>query len=343
MVVDTREQSAAMRVGVVGLGLIGGSLARRLVLRGLDVVSWNHRDHPYAQAEADGIACVPTLAALVDADPDVVVLCNPLRAMPDILNELKPLLDAKPSITLTDVGSVKGMVRDQVRAAGLEACYVGAHPMAGNELSGWQAADPGLYDGALWAISVDDDTAYQRFLAVARLITEGVGNRVIVLDDATHDQAAALISHMPHVVATALINELVDDTNRNIAAALAAGSWRDMTRVALTDPERTRAMVQEDASNVEGLLRNMAQRLTDVADHLHRGDESSLRMFFAQGEPFRRYKAAVKAGGARRRSELQLPEHGWQRILLASACRGEYVTGFAGRDRVIVECAPAMA
>ena len=89
------------------------------------------------------------------------------------------------------------------------------------------------------------------------MIVDHCSNRLIVLDDATHDRCAALISHMPHVISTAMINELVANPNRNIAAALAAGSWRDMTRVALTDPNRTRAMVEEDAANVEALLRNM--------------------------------------------------------------------------------------
>ena len=141
--------------------------------------------------------------------------------------------------------------------------------MAGNELSGWEASDPTLYDDALWAITVDEHTEYRRFRAVADMIVNRCGNRLIVLDDATHDRCAALISHMPHVIATAMINELVANPNRNIAAALAAGSWRDMTRVALTDPNRTRAMVEEDAANVETLLRNMANRLTLVANAAH--------------------------------------------------------------------------
>ncbi|MBT1181155.1 prephenate dehydrogenase/arogenate dehydrogenase family protein [Bifidobacterium sp. CP2] len=342
-------------VGVVGMGLIGGSLARRLVERGVDVVAWNHRPHPYAEAEKDGIRCVTTLAALVDAAPDVIVLCNPLKAMPAVLGELKPLLDAAPGVTLTDVGSVKGMVRAQVEAAGLSDRYVGAHPMAGNELSGWTAADPRLYDDALWAVTVTDATDYGRFLTVARLIVDGVGDRLIVLDDDTHDKAAAMISHMPHVVATALINELTGDSNRNVAAALAAGSWRDMTRVALTDPDRTRAMVEEDAENVEALLRHMAARLTAVADLLRDeragtdngedGADAAARRamggFFAEGQPFRNYKArqrAVGDGMAARYEErdIRTGRDRWQADLLASARRGEHIVaiGDAGRMRV---------
>ena len=131
------------------------------------------------------------------------------------------------------------------------------------------------------------------------MITKDVGNRVIVVDDETHDKAAAMISHMPHVVSTALINELVANPDRNIAAALAAGCWRDMTRVSLTDPDRTRAMVEEDSLNVEALLRRMAARLTDMADQLHAGaaGEQDVMGFFAEGDPFRRYKAAVTHAG----------------------------------------------
>ena len=350
-------------VGIVGLGLIGGSLARRLTERGVRVIAWNHRSHPYAQAEADGIFCKSTLSELMDAEPDVVVLCNPLKAMPAILAALAPLMGDHPNTTLTDVGSVKGMVRDQVKAAGLGKCYVGAHPMAGNELSGWQAADPHLYDGALWAITVDESTDYRRFLDVAAMITKDVGNRVIVVDDETHDKAAAMISHMPHVVSTALINELVANPDRNIAAALAAGCWRDMTRVSLTDPDRTRAMVEEDSLNVEVLLRRMAARLTDMADQLHAGadGEQDVMGFFAEGDPFRRYKAAVtragitaaQAGTATAQQagttaagfperELAVPEAGWQQTLLFSARRGEAITGFVHPRQAIIQLRPAM-
>ena len=319
---------------------IGGSLARRLTERGVRVVAWNHRPHPYAQAEADGIFCKSTLSELMDAEPDVVVLCNPLKAMPAILAALAPLMGDHPNTTLTDVGSVKGMVRDQV-----------------------QAADPHLYDGALWAITVDESTDYRRFLDVAAMITKDVGNRVIVVDDETHDKAAAMISHMPHVVSTALINELVANPDRNIAAALAAGCWRDMTRVSLTDPDRTRAMVEEDSLNVEVLLRRMAARLTDMADQLHAGaaGEQDVMGFFAEGDPFRRYKAAVTHAGITAAQdgtataqqagttaagfperELAVPEAGWQQTLLFSARRGEAITGFIHPRQAIVQLRPAM-
>lgn len=334
-------------VGIIGLGLIGGSLARRLAERGIRVVAWNHRPHPYAQAEADGIFCKSTLAELMDAEPDVVVLCNPLKAMPAMLDSLAPLMVEHPRTTITDVGSVKGMVREQVEAAGLGECYVGAHPMAGNELSGWQAADPHLYDDALWAVTVDSATNYQRFLDVAALITKGVGNRLIVLNDETHDKAAAMISHMPHVVSTALINELSAYPDRNIAAALAAGCWRDMTRVALTDPDRTRAMVEEDALNVEALLRRMAKRLTDMADQLHDGDETDVIRFFAEGSPFRQYKSALThasdgAAESLPERELTVPESGWQQTLLFSARRGEAIIGFVNPRQAIIQLRPAM-
>ncbi len=342
------------RIAIVGLGLIGGSLARRLANAGCEVIAWNHNDRPYATAEADGIICKPTLATLAEANPDVLVLCNPLKAMPQILGALKPLINPETT-TLTDVGSVKGMVRDQVKAVGLDGCYVGAHPMAGNELSGWEASDPQLYDGALWAITVDENTEYRRFLTVADMIVNRCGNRLIVLDDATHDRCAALISHMPHVVATAMINELVANPNRNIAAALAAGSWRDMTRVALTDPNRTRAMVEEDAANVETLLRDMANRLTLMANVLHdmadanvrptEGDVRQMDRFFAQGQPFRDYKAAVKQPDYTERCEknkLAIPEDDWRRTLLESARRGEHIVRFEGEHDVIVEVRSAV-
>lgn len=341
------DTMTGMTVGIVGLGLIGGSLARHLVANGYRVIAWNHRPHPYEQARRDGIVCVDTLEDLAGhpgARPDLIVLCNPLKAMPDMLSRLAPVID-RTATTLTDVGSVKALVRQQVVAAGLGDCYVGAHPMTGTERSGFEASDPSLFDHTLWAITVDESTEYRRFLVVARMIAEGCANRCIVIDDGTHDRAAALISHMPHVVATALINELTDNPDRNIAAALAAGSWRDMTRVALTDPQRTRAMVDEDAQNVEALLRHMAGRLVAVADALHDGDDRIIGEFFAHGNPFRDYKAACARNQGATPSTAQIPldiVH-WREQLLESARRGEQVVAWPSDLVTVVERRPAVA
>ena len=152
--------------------------------------------------------------------------------------------------------------------------------------------------------------------------------------------------------------------DRNIAAALAAGCWRDMTRVSLTDPDRTRAMVEEDSLNVEALLRRMAARLTDMADQLHAGaaGEQDVMGFFAEGDPFRRYKAAVTHAGITAAQdgtataapqagttaagfperELAVPEAGWQQTLLFSARRGEAITGFVHPRQAIIQLRPAM-
>lgn len=326
----TTELPHAGVIAIAGLGLIGGSLARRLTMRGRKVIAWNHRDHPYQEARQAGITCVDTVEELAQAKPDVLVLCTPLKAMPEVLAKLAPVIDGRT--TLTDVGSVKGQVRDEVKAAGLNACYVGAHPMAGNEFSGYSASDPSLYDDALWAVTYDQATDYCRLLTVMDMICEGVGDRVIVLDDQTHDRAAALISHMPHVVATALANELMDTPERNIAQALAAGSWRDMTRVALTDPDRTRAMVEEDALNVSRLLHRMAERLTDMAEQLEQSAEhgdaqaqQDILDFFAMAQPYREFKAK------QRQNDIVYPNRGlsivadWRSELLESAKRGEHI------------------
>lgn len=339
------DTMTGMTIGIVGLGLIGGSLARHLVANGYRVMAWNHRPHPYEQARRDGIVCVDALEDLAGrpgARPDLIVLCNPLKAMPDMLSRLAPVID-RTATTLTDVGSVKALVRQQVVAAGLGDCYVGAHPMTGTERSGFEASDPSLFDHALWAITVDESTDYRRFLVVARMIAEGCANRCIVIDDGTHDRAAALISHMPHVVATALINELTDNPDRNIAAALAAGSWRDMTRVALTDPQRTRAMVDEDAQNVEALLRHMASRLVAVADALHDGDDRIIGEFFAHGNPFRDYKAACAQNqGASSTAQISLDRAHWRVQLLESARRGEQVVAWPSDLVAVVERRPAV-
>ncbi|MFE5308314.1 prephenate dehydrogenase [Isoptericola sp. NPDC056605] len=258
----------AGRIGVVGLGLVGGSLARLLAARGADVVATDVDAGTRADARAVGLRVADDLAGLCAADPEVVVLAVPLRAVRATAAELAPLL-AGGDATVTDVGSVKGPVRAAVVAAGLGDRYVGAHPMAGTEHSGFGASDAALLDAAPWAVTVADPGAAapdepRRLAQVLRLVTGPLAGTAAVVTDDRHDEAAALVSHVPHVLATQLLNAVAGAPVRDLALGLAAGSFRDGTRVALTDPARTEAMVTENAAWVAPALRKVVRDLEVV-------------------------------------------------------------------------------
>ena len=158
--------SKKFSVGIVGLGLIGGSIAKRLAATGsCKVYAYNRHQTMYKEARALGITCVESVAELARMQPNVLILCNSLAAMPEVLGEISRGIN-KQHTTLTDVGSVKGLVREQVKAAGLGDCYIGAHPMAGSEFTGWQASSAQLLNGALWAVSVDENSDFWRFCAL---------------------------------------------------------------------------------------------------------------------------------------------------------------------------------
>ena len=348
--VDDAEFSQNFSVGIVGLGLIGGSLAKRLAkLPECRVYAWNRNHDPYEEAENLGIDCVENVQDLAKLRPNVLILCNALFAMPSILQEIAPYID-KSRTTISDVGSVKTLVRDQVAAAGLQNCYVGAHPMAGSEFTGWKASSAELLNGALWALTVDNNTEFWRVANVLRMIVSLCKNRAIVLDDETHDNSAALISHMPHVVATSLANVLCDQPNRAIALQLSAGSWRDMTRVALTDPQRTRAMVSENRHNTAKLLRSVISELTFAANMLDQDAQTaddSEQEFFAKAQSWREYKYQQRnssktntnqsddmnqSDAANSRLWKYDSRSNWQKDLLESARLGESIVELFGSN-----------
>ena len=348
--VDDAEFSQNFSVGIVGLGLIGGSLAKRLAkLPECRVCAWNRHHDPYEEAENLGIDCVENVQDLAKLRPNVLILCNALFAMPSILQEIAPYID-KSRTTISDVGSVKTLVRNQVAAVGLQDCYVGAHPMAGSEFTGWKASSAELLNGALWALTVDNNTEFWRVANVLQMIVSLCKNRAIVLDDETHDNSAALISHMPHVVATSLANVLCDQPNRAIALQLSAGSWRDMTRVALTDPQRTRAMVSENRHNTAKLLRSVISELTFAANMLDQDAQTAddhEQEFFAKAQSWREYKYQQRnssktntdqsddmnqSDAANSRLWKYDSRSNWQKDLLESARLGESIVELFGSN-----------
>lgn len=227
-------------VCVIGLGLIGGSLLRAAAASGHE--TWGATASPVDMCAAHdaGYHVESTEAALRRAaDRDaLVVLAVPLTALREPLSAVAELA---PRCRLTDVISVKRPVADAVRRIAPSTRYVGGHPMAGRAASGWVAGSETLFHQAAWVVAVEDDTDPETWRDVAALALD-CGAHVVPAGPDEHDTAVARISHLPHVLAAVLA--AVGADGGPLAWELAAGSFRDATRVAATRPELVQAMCE---------------------------------------------------------------------------------------------------
>jgi prephenate dehydrogenase len=173
----------------------------------------------------------------------LIVLAVPMPAVSQLMAHLKTQAADCP---LTDVISVKGAVLREIRSAGLLDHYVGGHPMAGTAYSGWLAGDAGLFRGAPWVVSVDEHVDASIWAQVMNLALD-CGGVVVPAKSDEHDAAAASVSHLPHLLAEALAATAGEVP---LAFALAAGSFRDGTRVAGTAPDLVRAMCEANADQL---------------------------------------------------------------------------------------------
>lgn len=253
-------------VGIIGLGLIGGSLARRLSPTHT-VLGWDSSPSTAAAARTTGIAVADSLSGLCGS-ADLIFVATPLRAMPEMFAGISSAIADRGDVSVTDVGSVKSPVAEWARAAGLSSVFVPGHPMAGTERSGFDNADPALFEGATWALCVSSDFDLARWLQVADLLITSTGCKILSPAPDDHDEAAATISHAPHVISSAVLNSLGSDPHPALAAAMAAGSFASMTRVAGTNPDRTEAMVVENGEKTAVRLRELATQLEMVAARL---------------------------------------------------------------------------
>ncbi|MFN3601501.1 MAG: prephenate dehydrogenase [Dietzia sp.] len=284
--------TAVADVCVLGAGLIGGSLLRAL---GPDrAFGWNRSATGAEAASAAGVDVstdlADTLRRAAQADA-LVVVGVPLPALGAILDAVA---EHAPGVALTDVVSVKGPVLAAVRERGLGARFVGGHPMAGTADSGWAATDPDLFRGATWLVAADDDADPDTWSRVARMAVD-CGARVVSSTSADHDAAVARISHLGHVLAEALAS--AGGRGGDLALALAAGSFRDGTRVAGTAPDLVRAICEP---NRDALLAVLDECLTDlVAARDSLAGEGTLGALVDEGHRARRaYEEAqtVRAG-----------------------------------------------
>lgn len=265
-----------MNTAVLGTGLIGGSVGAVLRELGHRVTGWDPNPDHLATAHALGlIDAVAPDAATATADADLVVLAGPPSG---VLGCIAGLADSDALVI--DISGVKAPV---VAAAGGLARFVGTHPMAGREHGGPEHATPGLFRGATWVLVTDG--ASERDLAEVEVLVRSMGARPLRMTAERHDGAVAAISHLPQIIAGGLISHAVAEADR---IDLAAGSFRDLTRVALSDPGVWIEVLTANAPEVSSQLRSLAARLTELAGVVEAGDVADLERFLADAQRIRR-------------------------------------------------------
>jgi prephenate dehydrogenase len=253
-------------VAVIGLGLIGGSLLRALAAAGHRVTGFDADPPTRDQAAAEGFTVAGSVTEAA-AGADLVALAVPLPVLPSVLDQLTPY-----DGLVTDVTSVKRPVQELAEKYGLPR-FVGGHPMAGKETSGFAASDAGLFAGCAWVLCLEPHgTGLADWLTLAALFT-GMGARVVPVTAAEHDRAVAEVSHVPHLFAAALAGRLIGNP---LAATLAAGSFRDGTRVAATRAELIVAMCSGNRVEVGNVLRLLINDLEELRDDLESGSDDLL-------------------------------------------------------------------
>ncbi|MFP3913730.1 MAG: prephenate dehydrogenase/arogenate dehydrogenase family protein [Actinomycetota bacterium] len=267
---------------ILGTGLIGASLGAGLRQQGWYVRGWDPDPAARSQALKMGALDEEWLEPAGAADDsDVLFLAGPLSAI------IETVLDLDSGVLVTDVAGVKAPV---VEAARHLPRFVGGHPMAGRESSGPGAASAAMFQGATWILTTDEARAED--LTALEEVVVSLGAVPVRMTAAEHDAAVAAVSHVPQVVASALVNLVATD---GAALSLAAGGFRDLTRIALSEPTWWTDVLTQNGSQVTRLVRDLSRDLEDWADCIDRGRAGELARRLDSARAARRGLAAPVA------------------------------------------------
>ncbi|MBN2644117.1 MAG: prephenate dehydrogenase/arogenate dehydrogenase family protein [Desulfuromonadaceae bacterium] len=271
------------RLCVIGVGLIGGSLALALKRSGCvgRVIGWDADGDNLMRAKQLGIVDeVAGSCRDAVADADVVVLAVPVRRMAEVAASVLPVM--KSTAILTDTGSVKGTVVEAIEplAEAARRWFVAGHPISGTEKSGAEAAFAELYRSKRCILTPTQGTNPQALEVITRL-WQMAGSDVVLMDVVKHDRILAAISHLPHMIAYALVNSVssYDQYPENILE-YSAGGFRDFTRIASSDPVMWRDIALDNRDALLEMIEQFEAFLAELKDDIRQRKSEQLEAFF---------------------------------------------------------------
>lgn len=276
------------KVGFIGLGLIGGSIAKKMKADHPDIhiYATAHHEKTVKEAYREGLIDNDTLLPLTAFhDCDIIFLCAPVQRNLDYLSELKDII--QKDCYITDVGSTKTEIHEEVIRLGLEANFIGGHPMTGSEKTGILAADKTLLENAYYIITPTAITP-QSDVEDFREFVRSLGSIPLILDYKTHDYSTAAISHLPHMIAYSLVNlvQQIDDDNETMKS-IAAGGFKDITRIASSSPVMWQNICASNREQILVLMDKYTALLSRLRNYIEASDEPALLDFFQSAKDYR--------------------------------------------------------
>lgn len=259
------------KIAILGPGLLGGSVGLAAQAIGLEVILWGRNPERVAAAREVGLRATIDLAEAVEG-ADLVIFAVPVGVMGKLAGKLAQHL--KTGALVTDVGSVKALPH----AAARELPFIGSHPMAGSEQTGIAAARADLFQGAACVLT-NEGGLPEKTVKTLQKFWESLGCAVHHMSVADHDRAVARISHLPHAMAVATASAALkfpDD------AHLAAGGFRDTTRVASGDPAMWAEIMMENREALASALQDARKEIGEMLDHLADSDKKGLQNYLAE-------------------------------------------------------------
>lgn len=277
--------------GFIGLGLIGGSIAKALKEQNplVRILAYDIDPDALALARADQVAdiCFPVLnedAAMQLGSCDILFLCAPVGKNNDTIRVVKKYLN--PDCILTDVGSVKTTIHRAIEQEGLGDSFIGGHPMAGSEKTGYQHANPQLFENAFYFLTPSESVSDKKVEFLKELVTL-IGAIPLVIDCEKHDSVTAAVSHLPHVIAYCLVNLVREKDDDGLMKLIAAGGFRDITRIASSSPLMWQQICMTNTYHIDRLLEDYITLLDKMRQNIRENDTQALFDFFQTAKDYR--------------------------------------------------------
>ena len=295
------------KIGIIGLGLIGGSLAKAFKNRvGTKTVAAMNRNEDVLKIAYDEgvIDMYSTEVNEIFNDCDVVFICTPVNHICHYAEELLPYI--RKDCIISDVGSTKGNIYDRMKAVKGDFFYIGGHPMTGSEKFRYTASKEHLFENAYYIVAPDERVPQHMVENFTRVIKQ-IGAIPVEVSPYLHDYIVASISHVPHIIASSLCNNVrILDTPQGHMHKIAAGGFKDITRIASSNPDMWESICFENKDQILKVLTSLEEVIGEVKKELTADDHSKVHNFFNEARMYRDSFSNITPGSFVKRYEIMI-------------------------------------